>query len=148
MVAEALGGAVPEARSSRRSSRGGDGYVISTYAAGAADALALEEMARPPTKREVFEALCVAATSVYPHHTTNSAHHLPVSCLLLFVDEDTAPQTARDSPMVKALRDYPPLRASVATFKPFDPRGLEFAEFDELDQYFNEILTSNCIKPY
>ena len=53
----------------------------------------------------------------------------------------------RDCRVVRALRDFPPLRAAVAKFKPVDPHGLEFAEFDEFDLYFAEIITANCLKP-
>ncbi|KAK7231199.1 hypothetical protein SO694_00071163 [Aureococcus anophagefferens] len=108
MVARALGGDVPPS-TSRKSSRGGAGYVISTFQPAEADARPLH-LNRPST----------AAT--------------------------TRPRAPPDHAVFKAMRDFPPMRKAVAAYKPIDlVHGLEFCEFDELDDYFAEIIDANFL---
>ncbi|KAH8052241.1 hypothetical protein JL722_10341 [Aureococcus anophagefferens] len=144
MVARALGGDVPPS-TSRKSSRGGAGYVISTFQPAEADALAYLNRPKVKSKRQIFRELCFDATARYAMHCTNSKDHLPVACVLQYCD-DAAAGPHPDHAVFKAMRDFPPMRKAVAAYKPIDlVHGLEFCEFDELDDYFAEIIDANFL---
>ncbi|KAH8075176.1 hypothetical protein JL721_1171 [Aureococcus anophagefferens] len=144
MVARALGGDVPPS-TSRKSSRGGAGYVISTFQPAEADALAYLNRPKVKSERQIFRELCFDATARYAMHCTNSKDHLPVACVLQYCD-DAAAGPHPDHAVFKAMRDFPPMRKAVAAYKPIDlVHGLEFCEFDELDDYFAEIIDANFL---
>ena len=78
----------------------------------------------------LFGELCAAAR-------TPSPNHLPVATLLEMAD---GASELKDHPILRAIRSYPVIRKCASKYKPEDPRGLTFLEFDQLQEWFGELI--------
>ena len=79
----------------------------------------------------LFGELCAAAR-------TPSPNHLPVATLLEMADG--AASELKDHPILRAIRSYPVIRKCASKYEPEDPRGLTFLEFDQLQEWFGELI--------
>ena len=80
----------------------------------------------------LFGELCAAAR-------TPSPNYLPVATLLEMADGD-ASEELKDHPILRSIRAYPVIRKCASKYKPEDPRGLTFLEFDQLQSWFGELI--------
>ena len=78
----------------------------------------------------LFGELCAAAR-------TPSPNHLPVATLLEMAD---GASELKDHPILRSIRAYPVIRKCASKYKPEDPRGLTFLEFDQLQSWFAELI--------
>ena len=78
----------------------------------------------------LFGELCAAAR-------TPSPNHLPVATLLEMAD---GASELKDHPILRSIRAYPVIRKCASKYKPEDPRGLTFLEFDQLQSWFGELI--------